>query len=110
MVDGGVLNNLPVDVMAAMHEGPVIVVDVMRRPPAYSGRTMPVPKLLDTLGRATVLGSWQKAEANRELASLVITPDLHEVGLLDFRRLDEMVMLGRRAADEALAAAPSLID
>ena len=36
LVDGGVLNNLPVDVMAAPAEGPVIAVDVTNRfePPA----------------------------------------------------------------------------
>jgi NTE family protein len=104
LVDGGVLNNLPVDVMVATGEGPVIAVDVMRRPPASEGQTLPVPPLLDTLSRATVLGSWQKTESNRELADLVIAPDLHEVGLLDFRRLDHMVEVGRRAAEEALAS------
>ena len=31
LVDGGVLNNLPVDVMVADESGPVIAVDVMRR-------------------------------------------------------------------------------
>jgi NTE family protein len=104
LVDGGVLNNLPVDVMVATDEGPVIAVDVMRRPPPNEGHTLPVPPLLDTLSRATVLGSWQKTDANRELASLVIAPNLHEVGLLDFRRLDYMVEVGRRAATDALAS------
>jgi predicted acylesterase/phospholipase RssA len=67
-----------------------------------------VPPLLDTLSRATVLGSWQKTESNRDLADLVIAPNLHEVGLLDFRRLDHMVEVGRRAAQEALAASDLL--
>ena len=31
LVDGGVLNNLPVDHMAETHEGPIVAVDVVRR-------------------------------------------------------------------------------
>ena len=39
LIDGGVLNNLPVDVMAAAREGPVIAVDVTTRcrPPTSNG-------------------------------------------------------------------------
>ena len=39
LVDGGVLNNLPVDVMAPAHEGPIIAVDVTARvaPPSERG-------------------------------------------------------------------------
>jgi NTE family protein len=31
LVDGGVLNNLPADIMIAMRRGPVIAVDVCRK-------------------------------------------------------------------------------
>ncbi len=105
LVDGGVLNNLPVDVMAADREGPVVGVDVMRPfgPPGAGA----VPGIVETIGRSMVLGSWQKSARHRELARLVISPELGTVGLFDFGRYDELVRRGRQAAAaeaDALAA------
>lgn len=101
LVDGGLLDNLPIDVMAATGEGPVIGVDVMGRfAAAPDGR---LPRLVDTLARATTLGSWRSLAASRNDAELVITPALAGVGLTDFDQLDRAVALGRQAALEALA-------
>jgi predicted acylesterase/phospholipase RssA len=107
LVDGGVLNNLPIDVMAEDEPGPVIGVDVMRRIEAGdldASRIALLPTILETLSRATVLGSVGRAEANRELADLLITPDVQDIALRDFRQLRRAVDAGRRAAEEALAA------
>jgi NTE family protein len=103
LVDGGVLNNLPVDLMAETDEGPVVAVDVMRRlDPADAGDAPRLPSILETLSRATVLGSVERAEANRRLAQLTIAPDVQAVALREFRALDRAVEAGRRAAEEAL--------
>jgi NTE family protein len=106
LIDGGILNNLPVDVMVASEPGPVIAVDVMRRIEAAdlesSGRSA-IPTIVETLARATVLGSIERAEGNRQLATLMVTPDVHGLGLRDFRRIDEALDAGRRAAEAALA-------
>lgn len=133
LVDGGVLNNLPVDVMAATGEGPVIAVDVMRKPaapgaggggggggaqkPSRAARAAAkkpspfglfsadnvLPSLVDTLARSTVLGSQRRAEANRAKAALVISPELSDVGLLEWRRIDNIVERGYAAAHAALS-------
>ena len=124
LVDGGVLNNLPVDVMADRHEGPIIAVDVMRRrlrpgedaplaggQPRTRRRARPGPRLLgihETLMRATVLGSWGVSVRNRARAQLVITPDVRGIGFFDFRRLEQVVDAGRRAAEEVLDDARAL--
>ena len=50
-----------------------------------------------------MLGSVGRAEANRELADLLITPDVQDIALRDFRQLQRAVDAGRRAAEEALA-------
>jgi NTE family protein len=84
LVDGGVLNNLPVDHMAETDEGPVVAVDVIRR--------------LD------VLGSVERAEQNRALARLLVTPDVQSIGLREWSALDAAVEMGRRATIEALEA------
>jgi predicted acylesterase/phospholipase RssA len=105
LVDGGVLNNLPIDVMAEDGDGPLIAVDVMR--PFGPGASPDVPSIVDTIGRSMVLGSWQKTAATRDRAGLVITPDLGTVGMFEFARMNELVEAGRRAglaaADQAAA-------
>jgi NTE family protein len=103
LVDGGILNNLPVDVMARDDEGPIIAVDVIRRLPAdHAGPSGSPPRVVETLARSTALGSWRKAEENRARARLVVTPELTSVGLLEFRRIDEIIDAGRRAAEAAI--------
>jgi NTE family protein len=107
LIDGGVLNNLPIDLMVESEPGPVVAVDVMRRidlDELKSSARHPLPTILETLSRATVLGSVDRARANRGLAQVVITPDVQHVPLRDFRHLDTAVDAGRRAAEDALAA------
>ncbi len=102
LVDGGLLDNLPVDVMRATAEGPIIGVDVMREFPTVeaSGRT---PGIVSTIARSVVLGGWQRAEQNRRDADLLITPDVDDIGLFEFDRIDDAVAAGRVATDIALA-------
>ena len=101
LVDGGVLNNLPVDAMAATAEGPIVAVDVARRLEP-SGDDVPMPSIMETLSRATVLGSIERAERNRELATLVVTPAVQDIPLRDFSTLDRAIEAGRVAARAAL--------
>jgi predicted acylesterase/phospholipase RssA/CRP-like cAMP-binding protein len=119
LVDGGVLNNLPVDVMAATGEGPVIASDVTGRfdPPAPvsvqssgSGRSSPEPPqpgLAETLTRALLLGSSDTAALARSHAALSIAPESDGVGMLEWHQLDQLRESGRRAAAAALERAPA---
>ena len=105
LVDGGVLNNLPVDAMAETDEGPIVAVDVVRRlEPADVTGEQPLPSIVETLSRATVLGSVERAEANRELALVVFAPEVQDVPLRDFRALDRAIEAGRVATRAALDA------
>jgi NTE family protein len=127
LVDGGVLNNLPVQQMVARGEGPVIAVDVtadfvapergsgrFRRPRARAWATRArslvigadelVPSFIETLVRSVSVGSTAAVSAARERADALIAPDTGTVPMLDFARLDEMIAIGRRAAADALAA------
>src|SRR5581483_3924455 len=66
LVDGGVLDNLPVDAMAESTEGPIVAVDVARRlEPADAEAQRRLPSIVETLSRATLLGSVERAERNR---------------------------------------------
>ncbi len=130
LLDGGVLNNLPVDVMAASGEGPVIASDVSARyqPPAMRpqrarrprtarwaarirglvvGTDALLPSFAETITRGILLGSVDTAEAARRYADVVIEPQVAGVGLLEWERTDDMIATGRAAAEEALAKVPA---
>ena len=102
LVDGGVLNNLPVQETAAAGEGPVIAVDVTAQFGGPSGGAQR-PRLKEVLVRAISLGGVDAVNAARRDADLLIEPRVGDVGMLDFGKLDRAVEAGRRAAREALA-------
>jgi len=127
LVDGGVLDNLPVATMARRGEGPVVAVDVTgavgqfrrpRRPGAariarplrklLTGSEAEIPHLGETLMRTVMVGSSDTAAAARLHADVVITPQVDGVGLMDWKAIAQVRELGRRAARDALAADPDL--
>ncbi len=104
LVDGGVLNNLPVDHMAETNEGPIVAVDVVRRRDETGGGEAALPSITETLARATVLGSVERAERNRALALVLVTPEVQTIGLREWSALEAAVDAGRRATEQTLAA------
>lgn len=110
LVDGGVLNNLPVDLMHDTREGPILAVDVVRRIDDGDPTEEPrLPSIMETLSRATVLGSVERAERNRELASLLVSPEVQDVGLREFGALDRAIAAGYEATARALDASPNAL-
>ena len=108
LVDGGVLDNLPISRMAAEGEGPVIACDVTQ-PEQRSlapGETLPVPTLMDTIMRVMLLGTTDTEAEARRHADLLVVPDHAGVGRTEFHLLDTMRDSGRRAAAAALERAP----
>jgi NTE family protein len=121
LVDGSLVDNLPVQAMADLAEGPIIAVDVkatFERPalggrPSAAGPDQPArrprpPSLGETLARVLLLGSANTSEAARH-ADMVIKPRAEGVGLLEFHQLDAAVTAGRTAAREALESAPATV-
>ncbi|MFZ0040517.1 MAG: patatin-like phospholipase family protein [Solirubrobacteraceae bacterium] len=127
LVDGGVLDNLPVATMARSGEGPVVAVDVtgqtgqfkrggrptlarfgrpLRR--VLTGSEDTIPRLGETIVRSITVGSTDTVAAARLHADLVITPAVAGVALLDWKVLPRVRELGRAAARQALAADPDL--
>ncbi len=106
LVDGGVLDNLPTDLLVERDEGPVVAVtigsggDGPRRP----GRPR-VPGLGDTLMRTMMIGSGGAGDAARARGAWVVGPSSMGVGLLEFHQLDRMVQSGRAAARALLEQA-----
>jgi predicted acylesterase/phospholipase RssA len=119
-IDGSLVDNLPIRVMAEMGEGPIIAVDVKaafersnRRGPAVApargDRHPRPPSLGETLTRVLLLGSENTTEAARRHADVLIMPRAEGVGLLEFHQLDTAREAGRVAAREALERAPAAL-
>ncbi|WP_312858343.1 patatin-like phospholipase family protein [Pseudonocardia pini] len=96
-VDGGVLDNLPVGEMVAEDEGPVVGVDVAV---PFAADPHRLPPIVETIGRAMTIGSTIGTPRTADVPTVV--PDLSDIGLFDFGRLDELVDRGRAAARAAL--------
>ena len=113
-IDGSLVDNLPVGLMAGLGEGPVIAVDVKASLGHAEGRRAPagtlrLPSLAETLTRVLLLGSANTSEAAYRHADLVISPRAPGVGLLEFHQIDEAREAGRAAARDALAEMPELL-
>ena len=122
IVDGSLIDNLPVSTMAELGEGPIIAVDVKAsfegsgdprggerdgtEKGLAPGRAARAPALAETLTRVLLLGSANTSDAARRHADLTIKPRNIGVGLLEFHQLDRAIDAGRAAAREALEQAP----
>ncbi len=101
-VDGGVINNLPVDVMRSRQQGEVIAVDIggnyviksaideVDLPPIWQlatewFRNRRRPKLSQILLRAGMVNSGSAALEARELSTLLLTPPLNDIDLLEWK-------------------------
>jgi NTE family protein len=121
LVDGGVVDNLPVRAMAEDRGGPVIAVDVTSASGADVVSTRargggaaggllrritrsetPLPRLQETIVRCMTLGSADTVALASQHADLLITPNVSRIGLLDWRRLPEARRAGALAARSAI--------
>ena len=99
LIDGGVVNNLPVDVVARKGAEVVIAVDLSSRLDSDPKTTVEV--LLQSyaitsqeLGRVKL--RWNRERLGERL--VLVRPELPGIGVLDFERLPEAVEAGRAAA------------
>ena len=105
LVDGCVLDNLPVGTLLERDEGPIIAVNIGSGDrPAAPGSGPRVPGLGDTLLRLMTIGGQGTAQRARDEGAFVITPPSLGVGMMEFHQLDRMVEAGRMAARALLDA------
>lgn len=124
LVDGGLLNNLPVDIAGQDGAGYVVGIDVspetefgfakdyngrphfsealMSRMPWRRKKQMPLPGIGNLLYRATTLSSvYQKTRIRRQANSWIRVP-LEGVKLMDFSELDSIIETGRSVGMDRL--------
>jgi NTE family protein len=93
LVDGGLLNNLPVDVVKAMGADIVIAVALDKPPDEQQYYS-----LLSVAGRSISVMVANNERRSMGLADLVLMPDLTGLEATDYSRLEEFVIRGRQAA------------
>ncbi len=122
VIDGAVLNNLPVDVMKRKLVGRVIAVDVSSQkrrevdfeqaPSPWAvlrGRLFPfarsyrLPGLMSQLLKAMEIGAMAKARALGREADLLLTPPVDRFGMTEVKAFDRLVEVGYEYAREPLA-------
>lgn len=110
LVDGGLLNNLPGDVLRARGASFVVGVDVVAELPRRYGKNVPETptermqraSLMETVLRVTDVQAHALTNLRAETVDLMIRPDTTPFEFADFTRADELAEVGRAAALEAL--------
>ena len=118
LVDGGVMNNLPVDVMAKQTQGPIIAsdvtgeLDIRVRDDRYGERPIwwllwqrmrGTPSIVSILMRSGTVGSEAQRKLVLDQADYLFQPPLGDIGLRDWRSFD-------RAIAEGYAHAATMIE
>jgi NTE family protein len=117
LIDGGILNNLPIDVMSEMRRGPLIAVDASRDYgfkstiddldqrsiwQLLSHARQGTPNILRVLMAATTISSFAQIRKLRSHVDLLIEPPLAEVSMLDRDAFNFTVEVGYRHMMEIL--------
>jgi NTE family protein len=117
-VDGGVINNLPTDILGDELHGRVIAVDISADDSLAAGvdesASPPLltqwlqrhqglrPGAFAILVRAGMVNSETGSARRRELADLLVRPDMQQIGLFDWQKFDRAIEIGYRCTREAL--------
>jgi NTE family protein len=118
-VDGGVMDNLPVEMMRQQGGGIVIGVDIETAGAISAGEgvempwsawqfvrrlfwrrkeTLPLPSIVKILLRSALVNSDQATARQREGADLVFRPPASGIDLLDWQAMDRVIEIGYRHA------------
>jgi NTE family protein len=124
LVDGGTMNNLPVDAMREMGRGPVIGVDV-GADTAFTTDSEEVdvplpwqlmswlrvrrhrPNIFQILWRAGMVNSSAMTAAHREKTDLLLQPPLAQIDMLNWSAFDRAIAAGYEYAVQRLEALPA---
>ena len=126
LIDGGVFNNFPTDIMAKLGARRIIGVDLAYRSARkYAFEEIPgtwgllcdrfrarkkqrykLPTLGAVLMGTQILYSESRREQSRQSADIYLNPELAGIGLLDWKAFDRIVDIGYRHAKEVLSRMP----
>ena len=95
-VDGGVVNNFPIDVAISLGADIIIAVDIT----AETSKINEKSNLVTILDKLATYNGNRKTETHKKLADLLIVPDVKDHDTIDFGNLNELVVAGEDAAEK----------
>jgi len=96
LVDGGVTESVPVDVLKQMGARKVIGIDL-----GYSGqRRSEVNNILEIGSQSIDIMSYQMTRLKTKKADCIINPHIYDVGMTEVHRIPEMIQRGHQAVAE----------
>jgi NTE family protein len=109
-VDGGVLNNMPIERIHEFGVASVIAVDVgsLERD-ARSGGETGLPGILDLLWRVGTIGSDAAANPVREGRDVLLKPAVADIGIFDWNSHEKAIDAGYKAALDNLDAIKAVL-
>jgi NTE family protein len=103
LVDGGVSNNLPVDVARDLGADILIVVDIST-PLTAREKVQEILAITKQLTAIMTRSNTERSIASLTDTDLFIVPDLGDIGTADFHRAKDAIAVGVKAARDDLAA------
>ena len=115
LCDGGVLNNLPTDVMRQIGAGTVIASEVsLEDDTTFLAERVPTPwevirkrakfpSLMEVILRASLLHSTRREQIALDESDFTLRPPVEGFSMMDFPRLSELIDIGYRYARETIA-------
>jgi len=124
LVDGGTMNNLPVDAMRELGRGPVIGCDVGAdraftsrseeidvplpwQLMSWSRRARHLPNIFQILWRAGMVNSSAMTAAHREKTDLLLQPPLAQIDMLNWKAFEKAIDVGYEYAARRLESLPA---
>jgi NTE family protein len=113
MVDGGLVNQVPVNVASAMGADYIIAVNVVPRHAAKlkthlterddtTSADPPRPNLVSVMLNVIDIANSCRIESSLQGADTVIEPDMLQIGAADFQKADQAILQGEMAAVDAV--------
>jgi len=109
LVDGGLVNPVPVNLLQQMGADFIIAVNVI---PDVTDRTQRVkkeprgnvkePNIIHVLMQAIYIGTYALARISTEMADILIEPQVAHIGAGDFHHIPELIHQGEMAAEKAI--------
>lgn len=106
LADGGLVDNLPVDVARSMGADIVIAVDV-------TSPLLPIDKLrtfINVMDQSISLQMEQNVDKSRKLATILLKPDLEKYTNSDYEKFDEIVKQGEEEARIRMPELKALVE
>ncbi len=98
LVDGGVTDSVPTDVLKKMGARKIIGINL-----GYSGeRRSEVDNILEIGNQTIDIMSYRLTELKTEVSDFIINPHIYDVGILEVHRIPELIERGYRAVKDNL--------